>query len=142
MTDTSGSGGRFEVYEGAEFRKAVPAESRIEKLAGGFGFLEGPVWTNQEGGFLVFSDIPRTALVDDFDMPNGLCFSPDERLLYIADSGKPRHIRVFDVRDDSTLSSGRVFCTIDVGVPDGFRCDVDGRVWTSAGDGVQVFAPN
>jgi gluconolactonase len=94
----------------------------------------------------VFRFDPRsgklTVLVDNFDMPNGLCFSPDERLLYIADSGQPRHIRVFDVRDDGTIGNGHVFCTIDIGVPDGFRCDVDGRVWTSAGDGVQIFAPN
>jgi gluconolactonase len=82
------------------------------------------------------------SVVDDFIMPNGLCFSPDERLLYIADSGTPRHIRVFDVREDGTLGGGRVFCSLDVGVPDGIRCDVDGRVWSSAGDGIQIFGPN
>lgn len=82
------------------------------------------------------------AVADDFDRPNGLCFSPDEKWLYIADSGQPRHIRVFAVRPDNTLTGGEVFCKIDPGAPDGIRCDADGRIWSSAGDGVQVFAPN
>ena len=77
----------------------------------------------------------------DFDKPNGLCFSPDEKKLYIADSGRPRHIRVFDVRPDGTLANGKVFCEIDKGGPDGIRCDSEGRVWSSAGDGVHIFSP-
>jgi gluconolactonase len=81
------------------------------------------------------------AIADDFDMPNGLCFSPDEKLLYIADSGKPRHIRVFEVQADGSIANGRVFCAIDKGVPDGIRTDAEGRVYSSAGDGVQVFTP-
>jgi gluconolactonase len=80
-------------------------------------------------------------VVEDFHMPNGLCFSPDEKRLYIADSGKPRHIRVFDVAADNTLNNGRVFATIDAGVPDGIRCDEAGRIWSSARDGVHVFDP-
>jgi gluconolactonase len=252
MVGTGGASGRLEVYDEREFRTVVPAGATIEKLAGGFGFIEGPVWTNRDGGYLVFSDIPRRELkrwsatdgvstlrapnhnngntrdaagrlltaehdgrrvsrtepdgtvrtlverhqgkrlhspndlvvksdgtiwftdppyglpnqregkeldrnhvfrfdpasgelrpvVDDFDMPNGLCFSPDERRLYVADSGAPHHIRVFDVRDDGTLANDRVLCTVAPGIPDGIRCDVDGRVWSSAGDGIHVFAPD
>ena len=74
-----------------------------------------------------------------FDKPNGLAFSPDEKLLYIADSGAPRLIRSFEVRDDGTVVGGEVFCKIDKGGPDGIRCDSDGRVWSSAGDGVHIF---
>jgi gluconolactonase len=81
-------------------------------------------------------------VADDFDMPNGLCFAPDERTLYIADSGKPHHIRAFDVITDGALKNGRVFCKIDAGAPDGIRCDDQGNVWSSAGDGVHVFAPD
>ena len=81
------------------------------------------------------------AEVRDFDRPNGLCLSPDEKRLYIADSGKPAHIRVFAVKPDGGLEKGRVFCTIDKGGPDGIRCDAKGRVFSSAGDGVQVFLP-
>ena len=88
-----------------------------------------------------------TVVCDDFGQPNGLAFSPDEKKLYIADSASshdpsaPRHIRVFDVNDDGTLSGGREFCTIDNGLPDGFRLDVEGNIWTSAGDGVHSFSP-
>jgi gluconolactonase len=88
-----------------------------------------------------------TVVCDDFGQPNGLAFSPDEKTLYIADSASshdpsaPRHIRVFDVNDDGTLSGGREFCTIDNGLPDGFRLDVEGNIWTSAGDGVHCFSP-
>jgi len=95
------------------------------------------------GGNWVFRFEPKSGnlrvLVKDFDKPNGIAFSPDGKLLYIADSGKPRHIRVFNVDADGGISNSRVFCTIDQGVPDGIRCDVDGRVWSSAGDGVRIF---
>lgn len=78
-------------------------------------------------------------LIRDFDKPNGICFSPDETKLYVADSGQPKHIRVFDVRENGTADNGKVFCKIDVGGPDGIRCDTEGRIWSSAGDGVQIF---
>jgi gluconolactonase len=78
----------------------------------------------------------------DQEMPNGLCFSPDEKRLYVADSGKPRDVWAYDVGADNGLSNGRVFCKIDKGGPDGMRCDVDGNLWSSAGDGVHVFSPD
>jgi gluconolactonase len=81
------------------------------------------------------------AVVDDFDQPNGLCFSPDEHLLYIADSGRPRHVRVFDVSRENQLSAGRVFCAIDHGVPDGMRCDRFGNLFSTSANSVQVFSP-
>jgi gluconolactonase len=100
----------------------------------------------QQPGNFVYRHDPKsgrtTAVVRDFVQPNGLAFSPDEKKLYIADSGTPRHIRQFDVAPDGTLSAGRVFSTIDQGVPDGIRVDADGRVWSSAGDGVHIFAPD
>jgi len=80
--------------------------------------------------------------VDDFVQPNGLAFSPDETKLYIADSSyshdenNPRHIRVFDVGENNRLTGGSMFYETDVGLPDGFRLDVQGNIWTSAGDGV------
>jgi gluconolactonase len=241
----------FDVRNEAEFKKIIPAEAKVERLATGMGFLEGPVWNPADGGYLIFSDIPNnelkkwtkkegvttfrkpssnangntidisgqlmtaehsgrrisftttsgavktivdqyngkklnspndvvvtsdgviwftdpdyglgqnpkeqegnyvfrfdpmtgktTAVVKDFEKPNGLCFSPDESKLYIADSGKPRHIRVFEIRKDGTLANGRIFATIDQGGPDGIRCDAEGRVWSSSGNGAQVFAPD
>ncbi|EHS52265.1 SMP-30/Gluconolaconase/LRE-like region-containing protein [Rhizobium sp. PDO1-076] len=87
-------------------------------------------------------------MVDDFLQPNGLAFSPDESLLYVADSGAshvegaPRHIRVFDVVDGRKLANGRVFAEIDNGIPDGIRLDMSGNLWSSAADGVHCFAPD
>jgi gluconolactonase len=250
----------------------VPPDAKVEKLAGGMKFVEGPVWSDDDGGYLIFSDIPSnelkrwdaknglstfrvnshnangntrdrqgrliscehsarrvtrtekygsvdvladtfdgkkfnspndvvvmsdgtiwftdptygtpkseakeldgryvyrvdpqsrqvTKVADGFDQPNGLCFSPDEKRLYVADSGKPHHIRVFEVeaaivdgvkREANgsivgdggiryTLKRGNVFCVIDKGAPDGIRCDEQGNLWSSAGDGVQIFAPD
>jgi gluconolactonase len=88
-----------------------------------------------------------SVVADDFLKPNGLAFSPDESQLYIADTGAthtengPHHIRVFDVIDGATLANGRVFAEIDPGLADGFRLDVQGNVWTSAGDGVHCYSP-
>jgi len=229
--------------------KLLPKGAAVEKLAGGLRFVEGPIWINEDGGYLVFSDIPANELkrwdrasgvrtfrtpsgntngntldregrllsaehtgrisrtekngtvatvVDSFDgvklsspndvvvkrdgtiwftdptygigsrkqetpgnyvyrfdpassrvtavvrdavMPNGLCFSHDERTLYVADSGTPRHIRAFAVDAQGGLDQGRVFAAIDKGGPDGIKCDELGNVWSSTGDGVQVFSP-
>jgi gluconolactonase len=88
-----------------------------------------------------------TRVADDFARPNGLAFSPDETKLYIADTGAthiengPRHIRVFDV-DGDKLKNGRLFATCTNGLFDGFRIDEDGRIWTSAGDGVHIYDPD
>lgn len=84
-------------------------------------------------------------VADDFAGPNGLCFSPDERLLYVAETGPQfdpdpvRHIRVFDVVEGRRLANPRVFHKVDPGFTDGLRCDQDGRVWSSAGDGVHCI---
>ena len=95
-----------------------------------------------------------TVVVSDMEKPNGLCFSPDEKLLYIVDSALPRHpgdprpIRVYDVVDGSRLSNGRMFVNMSPGSSDGIRCDVDGNIWSAAGwggetyNGVHVFAPD
>jgi gluconolactonase len=86
--------------------------------------------------------------VNDFVMPNGLAFSIDERRLYVSDTGAtkidggPAHIRAFDVGDDGSLSGGDVFATSTAGLFDGFRFDTDGRLWTSAGDGVHCLDPD
>ena len=98
----------------------------------------------QQAGNFVFRHDPKsgrtTVIARDFVQPNGLAFSLDEKKLYVADSGTPRHIRVFDVAADGSATGGAVFCTIDKGSPDGIRVDRDGRVWSSSGDGVQIFA--
>ncbi|QDL94529.1 SMP-30/gluconolactonase/LRE family protein (plasmid) [Paroceanicella profunda] len=88
------------------------------------------------------------AVAADFTQPNGLAFSPDEALLYVAESGAshdasvPPVIRVFDVQDGRALGPGRDFATIDAGIPDGLRVDEFGNLWSSAEDGVHCFAPD
>jgi len=82
-------------------------------------------------------------VADDFERPNGLAFSPDESLLYIADTRQnPSHLRVFEVAGDGTLSGGKIFGTSDSGGFDGVRVDTAGRVWAAAHDGLHCFAPD
>jgi gluconolactonase len=88
-----------------------------------------------------------TVATGEMVKPNGLAFSPDEKILYVADTGishqqdGPHHIMKWDV-DGKRLSNPKVFATIEPGVSDGFRVDSDGQVWTSAADGVHCYAPD
>ena len=240
----------FEIVDQAAFQKLFAKDARVQKLAGDFKFVEGPVWiAGPGGGYLVFSDIPAnemkrwdpkggattfrapsgssngntidrdgrlltaehagrvsrtekdgtvvtlvdrfdgmrlsspndvvvrsdgtiwftdpeyglagrkketpgnyvyrydeksktlTPIVTDMQNPNGLCFSPDEATLYVANSGKPPVIRAYPAKAGAAPAEGRVFATIDKGIPDGIRCDEFGNVWSSSGDGVQIFSP-
>jgi gluconolactonase len=240
----------FEVADAAAFARLVAKDASIRKLAGGFQFVEGPVWMNAPGGgYLLFSDLRANELkrwdpsgavttfrtpsgtsngntvdregrlvtaehdgrvsrtekdgtvvtiverfegmklsspndvvftsdgtmwftdpefglgsrkketpgnyvyryderdrtlrpiVTDMPTPNGLTFSPDESILYVANSGKPPDIRAYPVTGGSSPFQGRVFATIDRGIPDGIRSDELGNVWSSSGDGVQIFSP-
>ncbi len=83
---------------------------------------------------------------DEFDQPNGLCFSPDESLLYVNDSPRA-HIKAFDVLPDGRLENGRLFfdgmgAGITKSAPDGMECDVLGNVWCSGPGGVWIVAPD
>jgi gluconolactonase len=99
-------------------------------------------------------------LTDDIVKPNGLCFSPDYKKLYVADTGSshyetaPEQIKVWNIVDEKRLAQGRVFTSMKLdgfdkaGFADGIRCDTDGNIWSSAGwvgdgyDGVHIFAPD
>ena len=86
------------------------------------------------------------AVITDMACPNGLAFSPDERLLYVADTGRmfsddPQHIRVYDMVDGRP-ANGRLFHTIAPGCADGIRLDTEGNLWSSAGDGVHCIGPD
>ena len=92
---------------------------------------------------------PATGALDsmltDFECPNGLAFSPDEKRLYVAETGTmfnadaERHIRAFDVGEDGKLHGGDVFHVVNPGFADGIRVDTDGNIWSSAGDGVHCL---
>jgi gluconolactonase len=84
-------------------------------------------------------------ITNGIQRPNGICFSPDETRLYVADDGiswNRRTIMVYDVTSSNTVTGGRTNCTVSTGFADGFRCDVDGRLWSTAADGVEIFAPD
>ena len=106
---------------------------------------EGHQAESELGANYVFRFDPASSeleiVSDDFDRPNGICFSPDESVLYIADTGEPRHIRAFDIVDGRRLTNSRVFAEVRPGAADGFRVDTDGNVFTSAWDGIQVYSP-
>ena len=82
-----------------------------------------------------------TRVADDFRQPNGLCFDNAERRLFVNDSWGP-HIRVFELDADGTLSGGDVWAEVTgegEGVPDGMKCDIEGRIWCNGPGGVHVF---
>lgn len=95
-------------------------------------------------------------VVIDVEAPNGLAFSPDESLLYVADSSlspadadspnpaRPRGhaLHVYDVVEKRHAKNGRILAEVSPGLPDGIRVDTEGRIWSSSGSGVQVFAPD
>jgi gluconolactonase len=234
-----------------ELEKLVSADAKVEKIASGIQFGEGPVWVPADGGYLVFSDVPAnmlkrwdankgltdfrkttgpngnaidaagrlitleeggrrvtaaeadgtikpiaerfegkklnspndlaigadgtiwftdppfglrgresereleknnvfklnpksgelTIIATDFDRPNGIELSPDGKRLYVADAGRPRHIRVFDITPDGKAENGRVFAQPERGNPDGMRCDALGNLWVAAG-GITIFSPD
>ncbi|MFL2655764.1 MAG: SMP-30/gluconolactonase/LRE family protein [Alphaproteobacteria bacterium] len=120
--------------------------------------VEGYKAKSELGFNYVFRIDPGTREVeivaDNFDKPNGLAFSPDEKIIYIADSGAingasdlsfnknaPHHIRAFDVVGGDKLINDRLFVDIEFGVPDGLKVDCEGYVWASAADGVHCYSP-
>jgi gluconolactonase len=96
------------------------------------------------GIYRILPDGALELLVSDFDRPNGLAFSPDERLLYVDDSPR-RHIRAFDVSADGALSNGRLFADMASsaeGSPDGMKLDVEGNIYCTGPGGLWVFSPS
>jgi gluconolactonase len=118
-----------------------------------YGHLQGFRPAPEVGEFVYRHDPATgatTVVADEFDKPNGLCFSPDEAVLYINDSGvnqeagshhpgRPHHVKAFDVEDGRRLRSERLFAVVAPGQPDGMKCDADGRVYVSSASGVQVY---
>ena len=110
---------------------------------------EGYGGTQEQDGCCVYRFDPITleisAVVTDMPKPNGLAFSPDEKTLYVSDTGRSHdpnanhHIRAYDVLENRNCANGRVFSLIEPGLPDGFRLDVQGWLYTSSQDSVQVF---
>lgn len=122
-----------------------------------YGIIEAreghPGW-REYGDHWVFRYDPVTGdvrpVVLDVEEPNGLAFSPDESILYVADTSSVRKaegvgnadIRAYDVTDGIRCKNGRIFGGVGEGFSDGFRVDEDGRIWTSCATGVEVYAPD
>ena len=103
--------------------------------------VEGEQDLDFQGVYRLSSDGQTlTLLIDDFDRPNGLCFSPDESILYIDDTER-MHVRAFDVQPDGTIANGRVFAEEEGegAAPDGMKIDVHGNVYLTGPDGIWVF---
>ena len=110
---------------------------------------------HKEAVYRIAPDGKITKVTDAEAKPNGLCFSPDYKKLYVVDTGPAKNIRVYDVVDGVKLDAGKEFAVnkgaltdkAGNGGSDGVRCDVDGNVWATAGwigdgyDGVHVFSP-
>jgi len=90
---------------------------------------------NFQGVYRISPDGELKLLLDDFDKPNGIVFSPDEKILYIADTAR-KHVRAFDVNDDGVLANGRIFADLSAEKthgPDGMKVDVQGNIYITSG---------
>ena len=110
----------------------------VVKSDGSIYFTDPPYGVQPEDRELDFQGVYRiapdgdlTLLADDFEKPNGLAFSPDEKILYVDDT-EHAHVRAFDVQPDGTLSNGRVFAELGEHRPDGMKVDVNGNVYVTA----------
>lgn len=130
-------------YEGKRLNSpndiAVRSDGRIFFTDPPYGITKDQRELSFNGVFTVSDAGALTLLATDFERPNGLAFSPDERTLYIADTAR-RHVRAFDVAADGTLTRSRVFADMrEEGRPDGMKVDREGRLFVCATT-VQVFA--
>jgi sugar lactone lactonase YvrE len=126
-------------YEGKRLNSPNDA---VVKSDGSIYFTDPPYGIQPAQQELPFNGVYRispdgklTLLVKDFDRPNGIVLSPDEKTLYVADTAK-NHVRAFDIQPDGTLKGDRVFC--DVPGPDGMAVDVKGNLYVTS-EGVAVF---
>lgn len=135
-----------ESYEGKRLNSPndiiVRSDGSIYFTDPSYGVKEEDRELNFKGVFLIKPDGKLVMLTKDFDMPNGLCLSADEKKLYIADSSNRRHIRLFDVAKDGSISGGEVIFTFPkTGVPDGMKVGQDGNLYSSGPAGIWVFDP-
>jgi gluconolactonase len=155
--DADGTGAGTEVLASHYEGKRLNSPNDIVVAADGSIYFTDPWWAHMVGvdreQDLDFQGIYRIApngalelVADDFEFPDGLCFSPDESILYINDFDLD-HIRAFDVQPDGSLANGRIFAD-DIraddhgGKVDGMKCDEHGNVWVTGPYGIWVFTPD
>jgi gluconolactonase len=129
-----------DAYEGRPFNSpndvVVRSDGSIWFTDPSYGFLQGfrPPPRLEDAVYRFDGDL--TIVADTFDKPNGLAFSPDESVLYVADNGAPHHLRALDADGD------RVIADFEPGHPDGVVVDAEGRIYASCPAGVRVLSPN
>lgn len=134
-------------YEG---KRLNSTNDLVVRSDGSIYFTDPPYGVRPEDRELDFCAVYRlspygklTMLTKNMDAPNGLAFSPDEKILYVADSSRRSNIQAFDVKPDGTIANMRLFATLKdktaEGVPDGLKVDTEGNVWSTGPGGVWVF---
>jgi gluconolactonase len=152
VSRTEADGSVVALAERWEGKRLNSPNDVVVRSDGSIFFTDPPygLFERTEGKELEFQGVYRIdpdgslhLAVDDFERPNGLAFSPDERTLYVDDSAH-RHIRAFDVSDDGRLRNGRVFADLahpEEGSPDGMKVDTEGNVYCTGAVGIWVFNP-
>lgn len=110
-----------------------------------YGVAENDRELDFQGVYRLAPDGKLTLLVKDFDRPNGVVFSPDEKVMYIGDSSDRKHIKAFDVKPDGALANGRMFADLKSdkeGPPDGMKVDKKGNLYSTGPMGIWIYAPS
>ncbi|NEP39329.1 MAG: SMP-30/gluconolactonase/LRE family protein [Okeania sp. SIO2H7] len=121
----------------------VKSDSKIYFTDPSFGIKSEQQEQPYQGVYSLSNDGKLTLVADDFERPNGLAFSPDEKKLYIDDSYR-HHLRVFDVQDNGILTNGKIFYDMKInkpGCPDGMKVDIQGNIYCTGAGGIWVFNP-
>jgi gluconolactonase len=150
VTRTEADGSVVAIAERWEGKRLNSPNDVVVRSDGAVFFTDPPygLVDQREGKELPFQGVYRIdpdgsldLLVDDFERPNGLAFSPDERTLHVDDTAR-RQIRAFDVTEDGRLEHGRIFADLehpDEGGPDGMKVDVEGNVYCTGPGATWVF---
>ena len=147
ITRTEADGNIVPLVEAQDGKRFNSPNDVVVKSDGTVWFTD-PTWglsgRKEQDGQYVYRFDPSTntttRVADGFQQPNGLCFSPDESILYVAESAGPLNVRAFDVQPDGTLNNDRIFAN-PAGTPDGMRVDENGWLYVAAED-VAIFAPD
>ena len=152
VSRTDANGKVIAIAERYQGHRLNSPNDAVVKSDGSIYFTDPPYGVAQEDREMDFQGVYRlsasgelTLLAKDMDRPNGLAFSPDEKILYVADSSKKRLIMAYNVKPDGTLANGRVFAELRAekpGVPDGLKVDKKGNIYSSGPGGIWVFTPS
>ena len=132
-------------YEGKKLNSpndlAIRSDGTIWFTDPRYGEWHGPAELDGQYVFRVGLDGKVRLAAKDFKLPNGICLSPDEKILYVGQGGGQNVIYAYDIAADGTLTNGRRFCKPRNGLPDGFKCDAEGNLYITSNEGVEIWTP-